>query len=478
MTEPTKKVVSIRQLDGIGDTLGRIANKLGAYDMPRSWAEIQALIRAGRIKEACPVRTRLQVDKESGVSATIHGSITAASVNEDAFIARIGRTGTAAYEFIFDGSAWHLHGEEVELNSYGISITGTPSADDTVVVHVQASKVEFDVVAVDYYRPLNDVLEHTLTLWTADLLLYGSIPFDAPEKLISVREALPAGTYNITLNHGCYTGGTEEDSTYQFTTTQEIPAGGGIRHTTIGAWMSSGYGKPHVLGGTFITYNASGDIIEQGLVTTEGSAGTSLGTATARDPQYKVGDNVNFTDRQIYGEAWPASSANYKWLNSDAPGAASGQVASWWYASDEFDMPVKSTLPGFLHGIDPEFREIICAVRKRTAKSIADGYGYEDTDELVFLPSMTELGYGKNNNISEVGVNANGDLIKETAWDMFLDATNEDRIRYQGGVARYYWLRSPYPSGGSSERYVYPSGALDNVIASNTYGVSAGLCLG
>jgi hypothetical protein len=478
MSDPEKKVISIGQLDGISDTLGRIANKLGAYDAPRSWAEIQALIRAGRIKEVCPVRTRLQVDKESGVSTTIHGSITAASVNEETFIAAIGRSGTAAYEFVFDGSAWHLHGEDVELTSYGISVTGTPAADDTVVVHVQADKIEFDVVAIDYYEPVNDALKHTITLWTADLLLYGSIPFCAPQKLVHVAEALPAGTYNITLDHGCYSGGTEEDSTYQFTTTQEIPAGGGIRHTTIGGWLSSGYGKAHVTGGTFITYNASGEVIEQGLVTTEGSGGTSLGTATARDPQYKVGDDVNFTDRQIYGENWAPDSANYKWLNSDAPGAASGQVASWWYASNKFDMPVKSTLPGFLHGIDPTFREVICAVRKRTAKSIANGYGYADTSELIFLPSMTELGFGKNNNISEVGVKADGTLIKETAWDMFIDATNDDRIRYQGGSARYYWLRSPIPSSGNDERDVSPSGALFNGSASYSYGVSAGLCLG
>lgn len=460
------------------EAIMKIGNKMGAYDLPRSWPELQMRIQSGTARQICPVGTKLLVDKESGVSVTAHGSITGATVNEDTFIEAIGHSGTAAYEFIYDGSAWHHNGEDVELANYGIAVTGTQAADDTVVVHVQASKVEFDVVDIDYDVPVNDALEHTLALWTSDLLLYSSIPFCSPQKLVSVRETLPAGTYNITLDHGCYDGTTVEDSTYQFTTTREIPAGGGIRHTTMGGWLSSGYGKPHVTGGTFITYDADYNIIEQGLVCTEGTDGTSLGTATASNPTYRVTDSVNFTQRQIYGSNRNAHSENRKWLNSDAPGAESGQIASWWTASDEFDMPVKSTLPGFLHGMDPAFRAIIQKVRKRTAKGIADGYGYEDTEELIFEPSMTELGYGKNNNISETAAKADGTLKTELAWDMFIGASNDDRIRYQGGVARYYWLRSPYPSYASDERYVYPSGTLSFNVASHTHGVSAGLCLG
>ena len=461
------------------EAIMKIGNKMGAYDIPRSFAELQMHIRSGNVGQICPVGTRIQVDKESGVSATIHGSITAATVNEDTFIEAIGHAGTAAYEFIYDGAAWHHNGEDVELTNYGIAVTGTPAADDQVVVHVQASKIDFDVVAIDYDVPANADLEHTLALWTSDLLLYGSIPFCSPQKLVSVREALPAGTYNITLDHGCYDGTTVEDSTYQFTTTQAIPAGGGIRHTTMGGWLSSGYGISHVTGGTFITYDASGNVIEQGLACTEGTGGTSLGTATASNPTYRVTDSVNFTQRQIYGSNRNAHSANRKWLNSDAPGAASGQIASWWTASDEFDMPVKSTLPGFLHGMDPAFRAIMQKVRKRTAKCIADGYGYEDTEELVFEPSMTELDYGKNNSISETAAKADGTLKTELAWDMFIGASNDDRIRYQGGTARYYWLRSPYPSSAHNERFVNPSGALNSGHhAYHTNGVSAGLCLG
>ena len=476
ITESTGKGIKAAE-EMQAKALLKIAGKMGAYDNADNWMEYQAYIRAGLAGQVSPPGALIPVQKETGLSVTVTGGVTSATVDEETFLLKTGHAGNAAYEFIFDGAAWHLNGEAVEMSQYGITVSGTPAEGDAVVVHEVASEIMFEVVSLDYDVPVNEYLEHSVSLYTRDLLLYGSIPFCSPQKLVSVREALPAGTYNITLDHGCYDNTTVEDSTYQFTTTREIPAGGGIRHTTMGGWLSSGYGISHVTGGTFITYDASGNVIEQGLACTEGTSGTSLGTATASNPTYRVTDSVNFTQRQIYGSNRNAHSANRKWLNSDAAGAASGQIASWWTASDEFDMPVRSTLPGFLHGMDPAFLAIVAPVRKRTALGIADGYGYEDTEELVFEPSMTELGLGKNNNISEVGVNADGTLKKDAAWDLFVSATQEDRIKYHNGVARYYWLRSPHPSHASYERNVNPSGALGDNYALNPHGVSAGLVL-
>ena len=460
------------------DAIMRIGNKMGAYDLPTSWPEFQAYIRTGRIGQVCPKGTKIQVDKESGVSTTIAGSITAATVDEDTFISAVGHAETAAYEFTFDGSAWTHDGKTVELSLYGITVTGTPAAQDTVVVHVQANKVEFVAVGINYDVPVNTYLKNSLSIWTADLLLYGSIPFSNPQKLVSAREAMAAGTYNITLDHADYGGGTGQDGTYELTTTQQIPKGGGIRHTTMGAYQSSSYTKAQITGGTFTTYDASGNVIEQGIVCTEGNGGTSLGTATAKDPQYRVTENINFTQRNAYGSNRYAHSANKKWLESDAAGAGSGQIASWWYASDEFDMPVRSTLPGFLHGLDPAFRELIQPVRKRTAKCIADGYGYEDTIETVFLPSMTELNYGQNNGVSETAAKADGTLATTQPWDLYVGAGNADRIKTYDGTARYYWHRSPVPSNANDERVSLPVGSLYSYYASNSYGVSAGLVLG
>jgi hypothetical protein len=466
-------------MESNADATMRVANKMGAYDPPRSWPEFQQYIRSGQIEQICPVGSKIQVDKESSVSTTIVGGITAATVDEDTFISAVGHAGTAAYEFTFDGAAWLHEGHEVELSLYGIQVTGTPNEHDMVVVHVQADKIEFTAVGINYDVPVNKSLKNSISFWTSTLLLYGSIPFCAAQKLVSVREALPAGTYNITLDHASYGGGTAQDGTYQFTTTQPIPAGGGIRHSSMGAWQSGGYSKAQITAGTFTTYDASYNVIESGIVCTEGSGGTSLGTATANDPQYRTTDYINYTERNVYGSNRWLHSANRKWLRSDAPGASAGAIASWWYASDEFDMPVRSTLPGFLHGLDPAFREIIQPVRKRTAKCIADGYGYEDLEETVFLPSMTELAYGQNNSISETAANADGTLATTAAWDLYVGATNDDRIMCDaGGTPRYYWHRSPLPSDAGYERSCNPSGALYNNRANDTSGVGAGLVAG
>lgn len=477
VTETTVKELA-DAMNASTEAIMKIANKMGAYDLPRSWQEIQTLIRSGRIMQVCPIGTRLQVDKESGVSTTIHGQITAASVDEDTFIATIGHSRTAAYEFIYDGSTWHHNEEEVELSTYGVSYTGTPAENDMIVVHVQSNKIDFDIVANNYHVPANSALTNTITLWSTDLLTYGNIPFCQPQKLVSCREALAVGTYNITLDHGTYGGSTAEDGTYQFTITKSVPAGGGIRHSSMGGWSGSGYSKERITNGTFTTYDAAGEVIESGIACTEGNGGTALGTTTASNPTYKTEAYLNFTERNAYGSNRFAHSVNKEWLNSDAPGAASGQVASWWVKSDEFDMPVKSTMPGFLHGLDPAFREIIQPVRVRTAKCVSEGYGYEDTVESVFLPSMTELGFGKNNNVSETAPKADGTLNTENAWDAFIGATDADRIKTLGGTARYYWLRSPYPSSAYVVRCVDPSGVLSYYSASSAYGVSAGLCLG
>ena len=122
-------------------------------------------------------------------------------------------------------------------------------------------------------------------------------------------------------------------------------------------------------------------------------------------------------------------------------------------------------------------RYCVCKTKviKRTALSIADGYGYEDTEELVWLPSMTEMGYGKNNNVQETAV-FDGEPV-DSPFELFDGASNDDRIKSYSGVARYWWLRSPLPSFASYERCVLPSGALYNYSAFYSSGVPAGLTL-
>ena len=91
---------------------------------------------------------------------------------------------------------------------------------------------------------------------------------------------------------------------------------------------------------------------------------------------------------------------------------------------------------------------------------------------------MTELNYGKNNGVSETAVLEDGTLKTEQPWDMYVGATNADRIKMHNGTPRYYWHRSPYPSIASYERNSHPDGSLNYFNAYNTNGVSGGLAVG
>ena len=460
----------------MADALETVAVALsGGEGKITSFKMLRNLIRGGLIKRWLSVGDQIVAEKESGLSVSISSEgITAATVDEDTFLAATGHAGTAAYEFTFDGSAWHLDGEAVELAAYGVAITGTAAQNDVVVVHETASQIIFDVANIDSAN-------RSVDLVTKDCLHYGAIPFCPAQLLFAVSadkypDGLPAGTYKVTLDHGAYNGGTTQDSTYYFTTTQVVQVGGGIRHTVMGKYESdaSNYTKAAILAGTFSTYDADGATIETGLTTSEGDSGTLLGKTTACDPQYLEGDEMNFTQRNFYGSNRYIYSVSKMWLESAAAGAASGAVASWWKKQTIWDLPVKSTMPGFLHGMDPEFVECIAKVTKRAAKSIADGYGYDDVEELVWLPSMTEMGLGKNNNIDE-GQVFDG-TPRASGFELF--ETNDDRIKAYNGTARYWWLRSPYPSNGISVRFVSAAGALNyGNFAYFTSGVAGGVTI-
>ena len=479
------------QLDETNTHLGVIARALtnGATGEITSHSMAQAIVRAGAAKFYFAPGDLYRVNKETGVYVTITATgVTAATVNEDTFVAKVESAATQGYEFVYDGAAWHLDGAEVELPEYGVSVTGTPVNGDIVVVHVQGSQVTFEVLDVDDYDvPINPSLTHTLPLLSRDVLSYGEIPFCNVQllKAVAVDEfpsGMTPGKYTLSLDHAAYNAGTEQDGDISVEITQTIPVGGGLRHTILGVYSSDNdYSRTRLLTGTWTTYDASGNVLESGLATLDEGGGTSIGTATAETMNYMDGTHLNATRRQGNGSNYTLGSRIRMWLNSDAAGAASGEVASWYKKVSEFDLPLKTTLPGFLHGIDPTFSAVICPVRKRTWLSTWDRTGesaYIDSAESVWQPSMTEMGYGNNSGVAECGATADGAINRTGAYALYSGVANEARIKRYGSTARYYFLRSPYPSNVSLVCSVYASGALNGSYARSTYGAVAGLCIG
>lgn len=78
----------------------------------------------------------LNVEISNGGTATasITGSITAATVDATTFQSVMGNISTGNYVFTYTSNGWTYNGNVVELSGYGISVTGTPANNDTVTI--------------------------------------------------------------------------------------------------------------------------------------------------------------------------------------------------------------------------------------------------------------------------------------------------------------------------------------------------------
>ena len=476
------------QWDTTNYYLAAITENLGGLKFD-SWKSVQGLVRAGLHTRLFSEFSQFTVERDTAASVTASSGLSA-TINMITFEEKVGTAHTEAYEFIYDGAVWKLHNVEVELSQYGLTVSGTPSADATLVVHITAKESVYDVIGLDYDVPSDTTYTHSLTICSHDVFNYSVLAYKKPQMLFYVDpttypNGLSVGTYSVTLVKGANDASTSQDGTYMFTTTKVIPAGGGIRHSVMGVYNSSGYTKDAIIAGKFSTYgtmDTGRQAIESNLATLEDTSatGTNLGTFTAEDISLRTNKFCNLTRRNAYGTNEYVVSDERLWMNSNAAsGVDSNNVPNWFEFQTIFDLPASANIAGFLYGLDPELKSVIGKVKKRTYVHSADradsSVKYVDTDELVFPMSMTECGFGTNDGVYETPVSDG--TPKTTAYDYYTNASNDKRIKYEGTTARYWWLRSPDPSSSHGVRYVFPVGSLNNNNARNTYGPVPCLCI-
>ncbi len=470
------------ELKTVSSILSTIAAGSGEVSA-NSFGEVKNLVRLG-LHRKIPVEDSFVAERETALAISVGDStgITAATVDEDAFIAAVGTAHSGVYEAVYDGAVWHKEDNEaISLAAYGITVTGTPAEGDKVVITETASRIILDVADHDVNCADN---EQSIMFISRDVIAYGTIPFSAPQLMIYALAELPAGKYKFTLNHADNGGGVLQNGTYMFTTTQAIPAGGGIRHSKVGEWSQNAHTKAEITAGKITTYGIQPQrtVIESNIVVSEWDGETvctDLGTVAARDKQYIVEvenlTKVNFSERQIYGSNRYAHSCYRKWLNSTGKAVKSGDTtfSYWWTPSDIFDMPPSAAarqMAGFLHGLDPDLADNIGEATIVVEIPSPDRVSGDDTTETlndkVFLMSKTEV-YG-GNNIS----GKEGELL-----EIFSGTSNSDKIKYQNGTARYWWLRSARPSFAHYVRCVSASGELYDINAGSTNGVVCGLLI-
>lgn len=238
------------------------------------------------------------------------------------------------------------------------------------------------------YQVAWDIINHILvTLATGEVVpgmqlqmhkcsAYG-VQFDHQQAFMVCPDGLAVGTYNVTFGSKWGSKGAEANTSWQFTLTQAVPAGG----------LLSGFESlPDVATTAFKVKSwataKDADPIETATVTA-GSEGTNLGTMAFN----KATDGgLNGMQQVAYGHNRWSTSALRQYLN------AAG--ANWFKPLEKFSIrPDQYAKHGFMAGLSEDFLSAIKPVKVTTALNTAEGFdtSSEDTFDTFFLPALVDM---------------------------------------------------------------------------------------
>lgn len=211
-----------------------------------------------------------------------------------------------------------------------------------------------------------------------------SMMFDGYEAFYVATDGLYAGTYNVTMGNswGTYV---VSGTTYQFTLTEDVPAGGVLAGFRRLAYDVSDVTKLYVY--SYESLDAGYSNYIEAAAISEGSGGTSLGTLYGNSSAADSG--LNHMHRVMYGYNRWSQSGYRQWLNSSAA------AGSWWTPQNDYDLPPEqyATYPGFLAGFEDDFLNILGTIKVTTALNTVEGLSdtSEDTYDKFFLPSLEQI---------------------------------------------------------------------------------------
>lgn len=184
------------------------------------------------------------------------------------------------------------------------------------------------------------------------------------------------------------------------------------------------------------------------------------------------------SNRTSYGSNRYRTANLRQWLNS-------GGLANTWFTAQNLtdetantnnhDAPPVdanmntttgyNTKDGFLNFFNQQELTSILNTSLTTAKNtVTDGGSSESITDKIFLPSVTEVGLGNENNIAEGNKLALfSDATSRLAYLTQQAFSNTKSNNKPSAIANawYWWLRSPYSSSSSHVRYVIDDGSLD-----------------
>lgn len=126
--------------------------------------------------------------REESISHTTSGDITC-DVDADIFSEKIGKV-DGTYTFTYDGSDWILNSESVDLEEYGITVSGTPITDNFIAVTYVAATTTATIT-------VNYIAENPGVLQSATPTKFVSTGWNLYEKTKGYAKLVANNTYCI-----------------------------------------------------------------------------------------------------------------------------------------------------------------------------------------------------------------------------------------------------------------------------------------
>ena len=311
---------------------------------------------------------------------------------------------------------------------------------------------------------------HPNAMWLQSHYGLTGISFSGNNAFYVPTVALPAGTYYFTMGNN-WGSNVVAGKIYEFTTTQQVPAGGQL---VLGTATSNTSGLPDTAPANWrVRTFANGaqatptEILE--LTEVASSSGTDLGTLSSSTKYADSG--INNMQRSAYGYNRWSVSAIRQWLNSEAA------AEQWWVQKYPHDhRPDQlANARGFEAGLPADFLSIVKPVRVYTAlNTVSDteiGAG-EYTADRFFLPSLQQ----------EYIVPQVADL-EGTPWQYWIDRLGTQQAQGGGDAraahiryaienhtsAQYVRLRSAHRGNAYLTWYVSTSGTASSYSASDAF---------
>ena len=265
-------------------------------------------------------------------------------------------------------------------------------------------------------------------------------------------DGLAAGTYNVTLGAKWGDKDAQKDTTWQFTLTKAVPAGGSVAGFTQMPDVAASNWKA-------TSYAADGITTIETVAVTSGSDGTDLGTM-----QYATRNgNLNSMQESAYGwNRWKYSAAR-QWLNSTQP------KGKWWTKQDDWDIAPSqlATKDGFLCGMPADMLAALKTVKVTTlANTVNDGGVTDITYDRVFLASMSQMNVNMSKEegaVHEYWQRRTNSKTPIEPWK-----TYPIMIRYSAAnhtSPQNVFSRSAYRGSANNVMIVFASGLVNNTYA-------------